>query len=282
MRQGLMANADFWRADLFTITLLDGTIYHWTTCDVDLSVGGNVFAHVSPVLSRSALRQSARLQVDTLDVALAGAYQLSGSSVSLLAMNGYFDDARLKLDHLVMPRPGDVTTWGTLPSMFEGRIALADPTPTGVQLTVKSEVEALNVQMPRYLFSFGCMHAVYDANCGVSRAAKTVSGTVATPAGTSTFNSNRAEIDNYFNLGVVTFNGNVTAALAGVRRAVASYAIASGAFALAMPLPVAPASGDTFTVYPGCSKTQSTCNLVFSNLAAFRGFPHTPITSGGQ
>ena len=50
----------------------------------------------------------------------------------------------------------------------------------------------------------------------------------------------------------------------------------SGIFVLTQPLPYAPAAGDNFTVYPGCDKSQRTCQLKFNNLANFAGFPYVP------
>lgn len=284
LRTWLMANNVMWRADLYTITLVDGTIHRWTTADYPLAVDGYDYGSAGIVLGRGAVKQSARLQVDTLEVRLAGAATLGSSAIGLLAAQGYFDDARLKLDHLIMPTPGDVSL-GAIPSWFEGRIADVVPGADVVTLTVKSEVEALNVSIPRHLYSPACMFTAYDANCGVSKAANTVTGLVAaspTPT-TAVVGSNlTAHVDNYYNLGVMTFSGNVTAALTGLRRPVRSYAQSGGVFTLSMRLPVAPAVGDQFTVYPGCSKTWTTCDQVFANTARFRGFPHVPASEGGE
>ena len=61
---------------------------------------------------------------------------------------------------------------------------------------------------------------------------------------------------------------------AGLTRTVKSYG--SGLFRFALQLPHPPASGDTFTVYPGCPKTQAACKDKFSNLIHFRGYPYVP------
>jgi hypothetical protein len=50
----------------------------------------------------------------------------------------------------------------------------------------------------------------------------------------------------------------------------------SGVFILTQPLPYAPAASDAFTVYPGCDKSQRTCQLKFNNIANFAGFPYVP------
>jgi hypothetical protein len=38
-----------------------------------------------------------------------------------------------------------------------------------------------------------------------------------------------------------------------------------------------PNTGDTFTAYPGCDKTQNTCTSKFNNLVNFGGFPYVPV-----
>ena len=42
---------------------------------------------------------------------------------------------------------------------------------------------------------------------------------------------------------------------------------------LQTPLTLAPNIGDIVYVYPGCDKTQATCQSKFNNLARFGGFP---------
>jgi len=286
VQTGLMNATYVWRADLYTVTLVNppagvASVLYFTSADVDLNVSGVTYA-CGAVLRRGNIRQSARLEVDALDVELAGSLLLGARTLSTWAALGLFDDARVRIDHLVSTTPLDVS-WGPVPSFYEGRVAGAEPSPTTLRLTVKSEVEALDGVLPKFLFSSGCMHAVYDANCGVSRAAFTSSGSVTGTPSASAFNSNlTSHADNYYNLGVLTFNGNVTAALVGVRRAVQAYATSAGLFTLAQAAPVSPANGDTFSVYPGCSRLWTTCLNVFANTAAFRGFPHIPDAAGGQ
>ena len=72
--------------------------------------------------------------------------------------------------------------------------------------------------------------------------------------------------------GAIMFSSGVNA---NVRATVKSVA-AGTALNLVYPLPLAPAAGDSFTVYAGCDHTQNTCAARFSNLANFRGFPYVP------
>lgn len=274
-----------WRADLFTFTLLDGSTYRWTSCDQNLTIGANTWLANGAVLSRGNLRQTSRLEVDTLDVILGGTLKLgvtttsNGTSLALLAANGLFDEARLQLDHLVGAYPGDVSK-GPIMGWYEGRVAGVDPDPQEVKLTIRSELETLSTQLlPKFLFVPACLHAVYDPNCGLSRAAFTLAGAVsgsptatAVPTATAALTAKAA---GYFNLGVLAFTNGVNA---GVRRAVRAWD--GTTFTLSLPLPVPPIAGDAFTVYPGCARTKADCDGKFGNLVNFRGFVHIPSTEG--
>jgi uncharacterized phage protein (TIGR02218 family) len=268
-----------YRADLFTITLRDGSTYRWTSADLDIKVGANTWLANGAVLSRGNLRQTSRLEVDTLDVILGGTLKIGGTPLALLAANGLFDEARLQIDHLIGAYPGDVSM-GPIMAWYEGRVAGVDPDPLQVRLSVRTELETLStVMLPKFLFVPACLHAVYDPNCGLDRADFTLAGaasgsptTLLVPTATPALTAKAA---GYFNLGVLAFTTGVNA---GRRRAVRAWD--GTTFTLALPLPAAPIAGDTFTVYPGCARTKIDCDEKFDNLINFRGFVHIPSTEG--
>jgi hypothetical protein len=81
----------------------------------------------------------------------------------------------------------------------------------------------------------------------------------------------------YWAQGVITFTS-------GVLIGQSAYIIASnpaGAVSLEVPLPAAPATGDTYSIIPGCDKSFATCGSKFSNTANFSGFPYTPTPEAG-
>ena len=51
-----------------------------------------------------------------------------------------------------------------------------------------------------------------------------------------------------------------------------------GTAVLTVPLPQTPATGDTFTIYPGCGRTAAAC-AGYSNSNNYQGFPYVPPTS---
>jgi len=79
--------------------------------------------------------------------------------------------------------------------------------------------------------------------------------------------------DNWFNDGVITFtSGNNN----GLSFEIKSWTAAGGVLTFYLPLPYAPAPGDTFSIEPGCSKTTGDCTNKFNNIVNFRGEPFIP------
>jgi uncharacterized phage protein (TIGR02218 family) len=278
-----------WRSDLVSVTLLDGTILRWTTADLNLVVGGNTYLAKSstPFLSRGNRRETSQLQVDGISVNLAGAALLSGQTVCRRANDGYFDDARVQIDHLVGNDPAHAISLGPIMAWWEGKVAGVDPAPDVVRLGLASDLEQLGVaQLPQFRFGPACLHAVYDLNCTLNKATFTLTGTASGVPTTTTVPTASAALTakaaGYFNLGVLVFTSG---ALTGVRRAVKSWT--SNTFTLYLPLPSAPAAGDAISVYPGCARTKLDCGPTgsggkFNNLVNFRGFVHVPISEGAR
>jgi uncharacterized phage protein (TIGR02218 family) len=86
--------------------------------------------------------------------------------------------------------------------------------------------------------------------------------------------TNLTQADTYFDNGQLVFNFGANN---GHVVAVKAYLNSGGTVYFVVPLPALPTAGDTFTIYPGCDKTQATCASKFSNLANFGGFPYVPV-----
>lgn len=285
---GISGDAKCWRADLFTITLKSGTIYRWTSADFNVSYLGNTFLSAgggsAPLIKRGSLRQSCQLSVDTLDLTISGYYLIASKPLVQRAAEGFFDGARVKIDHMIGAYPGDVSL-GAIDSWFEGPVSAVQPHGVTVNLRLKSQLELLNIELPRFQIQPQCNNAVYDPNCGLVKATWTIAatasaGTIATV--TTATAGMLSKADNYFNLGVVSFLGDVTPALAGIKRGVSDWVQSTGVLTLALVLPVAPAAGDSFTAYPGCDRDYTTCNSRYSNTASFRGFRYVPRPEAGS
>lgn len=225
-----------------------------------------------PLIKRSRVRSVIGTEVDSLDLSLLvnSDVQVANAPLSQFARQGGFDGARLSVDRFFS------VSWtseacGSL-NLFTGRVADVDATGTEVKLTVNSDLELLNVKMPRNIYMASCIHTVYDAGCGLGSGNFTVTGNTTANSTARAVHSNLTQAVGYFDLGVVRFT---TGANAGQERTVKSYA--NGVVSLVYPLPSVPTTGDLFTVRPGCDKLYATCNSSkFSNAANFRGFEFIP------
>ncbi len=278
------------RAELITLTLLDGTTkYRWTTAEANVTTGGFTWlapiGGAAPLITAPPYRQNLFPAIDTFDLTLAGLdFKINGLTLPLLAIQGYFDGARVNVDHLI---GGDINAalgFGPIPSYFEGRVAGMEPRWPDLLLRVKSSLNELNLQLPKFLYQPQCGHAVYDTNCGASRAAFTDTGT-ATGGTTTTVTSTTAAIiakaNGWYNLGVLAFTSG---AQNGVRRAIQNFTVSGGiaTFTLGIPLSIAPSNGDGLSVYPGCDLSRLQCSAAkFNRLASWRAFPHIPSTESG-
>lgn len=292
--QALMASGQYVVWDLYTFTVAAGTVVlNCHDADFNVTIGATTYQG-GLIFNRGVYKQSNDMAVQTMSLTVASQYDypggpptINGYSFVQAVRQGLLDAAIVNWNRLYLPipTPNNYLSWPDLvtyaPTAW-GTFIVTD-SKTGRQkseLTLSSLHELLNIQMPRNLVSAGCAHMVYDAGCTLNKTSFTTTYTVGTGTITPTvltWGSGAAQVDHYYDLGVVTFTGNITAALAGVQRTVRASLNAAGQFTLLMPLPVPPASGDTFTATAGCDKTQNTCSTKFSNIAHFRGMPYVPV-----
>lgn len=166
-----------WNADLFTITLADGsTVYRWTSFDQDVTYGGNLFTAQGPFIQRSKWDVANTMQVPTMDVrvmAFSSAFA-GGASIKLQAHNGLFDGATVVLERAFMLVPGDAATLGTI-LLFSGQVAGISIDGTTIDLSVKGLVNKLDSNVPRNVYQTGCIHTFCDPGCTLLRATFTTS-----------------------------------------------------------------------------------------------------------
>jgi len=269
----LLNTNQFIFSDLFTFTLSDATILRFTSADDNLTVSGNVFSSIGPLITRGTTKTVVGIQVDQLQVSFLVNSTVLINTIPLaqFAMNGGFDGARLKLERVFMATWGD-TSAGTLIN-FVGRVSDVTCTRAQVDLNINSDLELLNIMLPRNVYQAGCIHTLYDTGCGLVAATFTVTGNTTANSTSSSINCNLTQNASYFDLGTITYT---TGNNAGVTRSVKSYT--TGVMVPSLAFPFAPATGDLFTSKPGCDKLAATCNSSkFSNLANFRGFTTIPV-----
>lgn len=114
------------------------------------------------------------------------------------------------------------------------------------------------------------------AGCKVALGPITVSGTLTSVTSPLVFaDSSRAELDDYFGAGLLTFTSGANAGLPG--KEIKAYS--GGQFTLHEAFHYTVAAGDQYQVVPGCRKRIEDCRDKWSNVANFGGFPHVPTNS---
>ena len=110
-------------ADLYTITLVGGTVLRYTSADGTLIVAGHSYDGTTLLIERSKVRTMIGVEVDTLDLTLqALPTHLIGSTPFLKALKaGALDGASVRVERCFMPTWGD-TSLGTV-ILFSGRVA---------------------------------------------------------------------------------------------------------------------------------------------------------------
>lgn len=272
-------------AELYTLTLADGvTVFRWSTAAISITIGGNTWLRASAGAPGVIPTGSSNTQLPSIDSATfditGGSFTLNGGqSITQAAGNRYFTSARWQVDVLMGPDLPTALAWGPILADFEGVVSDVSPSGPGtVTMTVNTETVNLSRPSPFVVLNPRCNWTVYDKNCDPGQtmlAAKTLtgaaSGTPTTKTIPTTTGALTAKAAGYFNLGFVTFTSG---ALSGQLFDVETWD--GTTFTMAVPLPSAPAAGDTFTVVPGCPNTKLVCLNTFANLANWRGFTQIP------
>ena len=264
-------------ADLLTITLANGGgTVRLTTYDVDLIVGGATYSSGPTLYRRDAITVAVGLVAEPIRVTIspASAALVAGVPWALAVQSGVFDGARVAVEKILMPSPGD-TTLGAV-NLFTGRVAQVEADRATVELTCTSDVELLEAPFPRNVYQPTCAHTLYDAGCALNKAFFTYGSTVRAGSTAKILNETTlTDPTGWYNLGTVTMTSG---ALTGQIRPVKAYTSGSpSTIELLRPFPTAPAPGDTMDVAPGCDKRQGTCDTKFTNIGRFRGEPFIPV-----
>ena len=146
-----------------------------------------------------------------------------------------------------------------------------------VEFKVKSALVKLNVNMPRNYYQPGCLWTLYDSGCTLIKSNFAIGGTVYS-ASYNTIAPSGGVVMPGSPDGLPTYMGGRLLFTSGVNDGLQVLIDTndSNVLRLAYPLDATPAVGDSFTYYPGCSKSFNTCQLKFNNQANFRGFDKVP------
>jgi len=277
----LLATRQFYRVTLYTFQLVGGGVLRYCSGDRSITYLGNTFSAggaTGPYFEldgeKSMAHWKAGLEVDTFDVSVApGTGTVSGLSFFNAIKQGLFDGADVTVERLYMPTYGDTSPGSIV--LFNGTITAINPAGASrFTMTLSSWIERLNMNFPRNLYQQNCINTLGDPACGIDLSAFAVPGVVLAGGDAGLIYASFPQASGYFTAGkIVMTSGANNGQARGIRTFTGGN---SSNFQLLVPLPVAPAPGDTFTAYPGCDKTIGTCFQRFNNLARFRGMPFIP------
>jgi uncharacterized phage protein (TIGR02218 family) len=268
----LLSSSDrFIMADLYTITLVGGSVLRYSAAPTALSANGYGFAF-GPKFERSKTKIVIGTEVDELEVRIYPAPTDLVGGVPLLqaAWQGQLDGALLQLERAFMPTYGD-TSRGTV-VLFAGRISDIDCSRTGIDLRCRSHLELLNIQMPRRLWQSSCTHAFGDAMCQFDRSS--LQSTFSAGPGSTQAQIATAVSPVPANLYIQGTIIGLTGRNTGASRTVSNMSDGWVFLKLAFLSPVV--ADDQFQLLPGCDRTLAACTNIFNNANHFGGFPYVP------
>lgn len=277
----LINNNKYEYCDLVTITPVVGAAIYLTNADLDLTVSSITYSHNTFGFKRSSTKIHIGLQVDEMDFSMFdfGSNTVAGVSIYEACANGYFDNAHIKVQRLFKypDQNADYLVW-----LFEGNVANANPMRHNISFKVKSELEKLNLPVPRNLYQPTCVNTLYDTNCAVVKATYTKTGTVSSVASKSVFSGtlSTTPTSGLYDLGYVTFTSGANNGLS--RSIKTQTGTTTATMTLYYPLPYTIANADTFSITQGCDKTYDGGCTKFANTAAFRGFDFIPRNEDAQ
>ena len=276
----LQVSQAFIMADLFTVTLKNGTVLRYTDWEMPLTISYGAplvtesYLAGPPNFERGAISETVGFEVATMEFTVAAwpTDLIYGVPILQTIARGDWDQAlvqvkRLYLDPALQPIGMFVRFLGQLGELDE-------VTRTEAKFTAKAMTELLNMKLPKNLIQPGCFHTLFDAGCTLSKASFGASSSVEAGSNVIKILCSLTQATGYFDQGTLTFTSGPNN---GLSCTVRSYVHGSPSeLRVTRALLAPPNAGDGFMVYPGCDKTQATCSGKFSNLANFGGFPYVP------
>lgn len=259
---------------IWKITRTDSTVLRVTDHDRDLVVSGQTYL-AALGYSASAIRTLAGLGANNLDIeGILDAAAITDADLRA----GRWDHAAVQVSVLDWSNPAG----GTL-LLRAGWIGQVEISRGSFRAELLGMARAFDSAVGE-VYQPTCRASLGDTRCGVDLGALTVTGTIdSTSSDRRTLaDAARTEAAGYFDFGLLTWTSGANDGLAMEVRS-----SSTGTIELQLPMPFAVASGDAYSLTPGCDGLFATCRDRFDNVINFRGEPHVPGTDqlmrfGGQ
>jgi uncharacterized phage protein (TIGR02218 family) len=246
---------------LFKVTRTDGQIFGFTDHDQSISYNGLTY-EASAGYTRTAIATNSILSVDNLDLE-SGFDSESITEEDLHA--GTWDFAFVQM----MTISWINSTWGVIKER-DGWLGQVSEYRHKFVTELRGLTQALQQDIGR-IFQAADDADLGDVKNGLSIATFTTAGAVTTAINRRALSdSNRVEVDNWFQFGKLTF---LTGLNAGLSRDVKLYTLTTGTLEFQTPFPFTIEVGDTYEVTVGYDKSIEQALTKFANVVNFRGFP---------
>lgn len=254
-------------AQIWTITRTDGMVFRFTSLDRDLEYGGQTYQACDSLVPSASENVSEVGELGSMD--LSGAL---GTITEHALYSGLFDGA--EVEAWQVPWSGNETPR----RLLKGTFGQVEQTNAAFKIELLGDGAKLQQTPLVSTLQPGCKWVFGDSRCGKDLGPLTVTGTVDTGIGQRQFvDAARAETAGYFSRGVVTFTSGDNA---GISAEIKEHS-AGGNFELWPRLPFAIATGDTYSMTPGCtllaeaSGGTNGCDA-WANFVNFGGFRSVP------
>ena len=245
------------------ITRTDDEVYGWTSADRDATIDAVIYES-APGLSVASFASSAGLAVDNSELTV-----LADDTIITRAdiLAGRWNNAAyllFKYDWTDVSAGKEVISAGFLGELHPRSGAYVAEL-RALQQYLQQPVGAASTKT--------CRARLGDAMCMVDLGGWTETGTITGVTSKQVFtDSSRAEADDYFGEGILTWTAGLNT---GLSQKVKTYA--SDTFTLSLPMIFDVQIGDTYSVIAGCRKRlDEDCAAKFSNELNFQGEPHRP------
>jgi uncharacterized phage protein (TIGR02218 family) len=258
--------------DLYTFDLKNGVTMRYCNATDAVTFNGSTWLAAPAGLTRSKIRWATGVEVDSLDIDFQAdaSILVAGMPMLAAAVSGLFDNCRVTLQRLFMK--DWLTPVDTL-LLFQGNTAPAEILRMAIHLTVKSDLERLNVMIPPNVYQATCLHSLYSPGCTVKAATYRATGTATSVNANGGIVAAWTQPDGYYQMGAIKFTSGANT---GLTRTVKSHTGGAVYPTKAFPYPIA--NGDAFVITPGCDKLQNgDCKNKFNNVINFKGFPFIPV-----
>lgn len=274
----LLASRNFVYMETYTITLVDGTwSSYYTTAQKTQTVmpieGVTAQPFIGGGVQFSGIKFKTGLGVEVDEQTLQIDYRLTdllqGISFPQALRLGRLDGARVMRDRYFAANWG--SPWVGACRLFAGNVSTMDSIGrSSATLKVKSDLNRLNVQMPRDLYSPQCRWTLFDPGCGLNKDDYETTAACGTGSTSSIINWAGADADEYTMGMIYLTGGDSVTRVRTVRKATGTQLL------LSYPLDFVPSTTDFFTAFPGCVRTLDRCGE-FNNKPQFRGYPFVPV-----